>query len=154
MAIEIMSKVFPLDIPSSKKYVLLMLTNACDPAGRSCYPSMRKLSEQTSLSINTVKRCIDWLVTNGYIQIIKKGGYKQHKATEYHIIISALVVTPPTIDPLNGQGVNPERQGVNPEHPAPPPVVHKRTETLINEELLKSKAKPLSNYLKNLRTKH
>lgn len=50
------------------KFLLLMLANYSDPEG-VCYPSVRKLSRDTSLSESTVHRRIKWLLDQGLIKI-------------------------------------------------------------------------------------
>ena len=153
MAIEIMSKVFNLDIPTSKKFVLLVLADHCDHAGRSCYPSMDRISKKTSLSKNTVLRSIRWLVDAGYIQIMKKGNGRNH-SHHYQLIISTLDRKGTTSDPFKGKGCHGGEKGCHGGSERVPPVVQNHQEPPINPSSQNQTPKPLGDYLKNLRTKH
>jgi DNA-binding GntR family transcriptional regulator len=46
---------------------------------KEAFPSLNKICEESGASINTVRKCIDRLVDNGYIEVIKKGRSNVYK---------------------------------------------------------------------------
>lgn len=66
MSIELMSKAFKAQIPSTQKLVLLALSNYASEDG-SCWVGCKKIMELTSLSERSVRAATKWLRDNGYI---------------------------------------------------------------------------------------
>lgn len=68
MSIELMTAVRKLDVtPCGKKFVLFALADYADEAG-SCWPSMETLATYTGQSVRAVKRHVQALEDDGFIQ--------------------------------------------------------------------------------------
>ncbi len=74
MGIEIMNKVWPLNLPHVQKFTLLALADRADDQDGRCYPSVKWIMGRTSLSERTVQRCLVWLADNGHITIKEQSG--------------------------------------------------------------------------------
>jgi DNA-binding transcriptional ArsR family regulator len=66
MAIEFIAWALKQDFPSGPKFVLVALANRANQDGE-CWPSQKDLAKQTSTTDRSVRRHLDWLVSNGII---------------------------------------------------------------------------------------
>jgi len=57
---------------AGQKLVLLMLSNYCNKHTGQCNPSHKRLAEECSMSVSSLKNHILWLSEKGYLQIIPK----------------------------------------------------------------------------------
>jgi hypothetical protein len=72
MSIEIMSRVWKLDLISSDKFILLAFADHADDSG-FCYPSLHRIAWKCGLSKDTVRRCLARMVFKGIIQVLSRG---------------------------------------------------------------------------------
>ena len=90
MAIQIMSAVYSVDLPSSEKFVLLILADHSDLQGR-CWPSQARIAKYTGLSVNTVIRCINALVDKNYIKKLSTGKSSAN-TTNYQLNLNTIAM--------------------------------------------------------------
>lgn len=76
MSIQLMSLTFMVDMPPSKKIVLLALCDRADDDGGSLHPSVRNIAKKASMSERQTQRMMRELENDGYLLVIgnKKGG--------------------------------------------------------------------------------
>ena len=55
------------ELPTRAKIVYMNLKDRADKDGK-CFPSVRRIAKDTSLSVSTVKRAIADLISYGYIE--------------------------------------------------------------------------------------
>jgi len=67
MSVQAMTWAFAQDIPPKPKIVLLALANRADPQTGKCWPSLERVSQETSVPERTLIRHIHALVRNGYV---------------------------------------------------------------------------------------
>ncbi|MDP2661877.1 MAG: helix-turn-helix domain-containing protein [Dehalococcoidia bacterium] len=69
-----MSQVLALDIPSTPKYVLVALaSHANDETGLDCFPSVRQVALEASLSERSVQYVLSELRDAGFLEVIRQG---------------------------------------------------------------------------------
>ena len=107
MSIQLMSAVYNVDLPSSDKFVLLMLADHANPNGY-CFPSQKRLARHPSLSVRTVQYAIQRLVKGNWIKIVKEPDGRG-KSTEYLINLEKVAMA----SPFNEKGCNPDHKGRN-----------------------------------------
>lgn len=73
MSIALMSQVWPLDIPSTEKLVLLALADNANDDGE-CWPSIGTIADKTALSERTVHYAIKRLAQSGHLLIKNRFG--------------------------------------------------------------------------------
>jgi hypothetical protein len=69
----IMAACWPIDIPSTQKFVLISLADNANDNG-ICWPSIPTICRRTSLHRATVLRAISWLTEHGYIAVNRETG--------------------------------------------------------------------------------
>ena len=68
MSTLIMAACWPIDIPSTQKFVLISLADNANDNG-ICWPSIPTICRRTSLHRATVLRAISWLTEHGYLAV-------------------------------------------------------------------------------------
>jgi len=76
MSVRLMSMVFDSDIDSTKKLIMLAVSDFANDEGRSIYPSVSTLCNKTSLSERTVRKQLKELRAKGLLAIEKKSTSK------------------------------------------------------------------------------
>lgn len=79
-----MALCWPLEIPSTRKFVLIALADNANDAGY-CWPSISTICERTSLGKTAVIESIRWLEDEGYLVANRENGRK----TTYTVAIKA-----------------------------------------------------------------
>jgi Helix-turn-helix domain len=69
-----MSDVWRLDLPTTEKMVLLVIADHANDEGTEAWPSQATIATKASISIRTVQRCVNNLVTNKYLKMEKHAG--------------------------------------------------------------------------------
>ena len=67
MSLEYITKVLRVEVNSTQKLILIVLANYSDEYGQS-YPSHKKLTELTNLSLSAIKDNLKKLKEKGYIE--------------------------------------------------------------------------------------
>lgn len=99
----------PLKIPRSEKVVLLLLAEHAD-CTLECFPSIRLLASEASLSDRSVQRAVGWLLKAGLILAERGGG--RSNATRYTVLMGAM---PPPVQPPAAPIPAAERVTLTPE---------------------------------------
>lgn len=74
MSIRLMSDVWRTDLPTVEKMVLLVIADHANDEGTQSYPSQATIAEKASISIRTVQRAVNNLVSQGFIRMFKHSG--------------------------------------------------------------------------------
>ena len=74
MSIRLMSDVWRTNLPTTEKMVLLVIADHANDEGTQSYPSQATIAEKASISIRTVQRAVNTLVSEGYIRMFKHSG--------------------------------------------------------------------------------
>ncbi|WP_447979049.1 helix-turn-helix domain-containing protein [Candidatus Nitrospira bockiana] len=83
-----------------QKLILLALADQADPWGR-CYPGLPSVSERTGLAVETIRRHIARLRTQGLMRVIERRRADGSRTTnEYRLMLPHVEVTSP--DPVGG----------------------------------------------------
>lgn len=68
MAFLLMAKAVKSEIPDCyAKWLMVVLADHANEETHLCWPSLRRLSERTAMSVATVTRKLQWLEDNGYL---------------------------------------------------------------------------------------
>ena len=130
----------PAELIASKNANAVLLYSVIDRiAGKpDCFASLERLCQDTGLSVNTVRKARDWLISEGFLEVVNQG--TGHHATDYHLPfrsqrrgkagVQILIQTPsipinsctPGIPQIDNQGIEPSiratDKGENPRTPA------------------------------------
>lgn len=109
MSIALMSAIWPLEMDSTPKFVLLSLADQANDSGE-CWPSVANLAKRTGLSERTVQYAIKQLVADGRITISERAG----RSTIFTVQTPATVAPPNEIHPRSHCTPPPQ-----PVHPTP-----------------------------------
>lgn len=60
----------------TKSVLMMIAMRANEQEGHTCYPGIEKLSDDSGFSERTVKKAVRWLVDNGEIVILERGGFR------------------------------------------------------------------------------
>jgi hypothetical protein len=120
-----MSLVFELELASSTKFVLLVLADHADDEGRNSYPSASTIARKTSLGESTVRSCLRFLRSKGFIRIERHAG--QHRPTTYQLLSRPSELRGPdsrgpessTKSAQTSNNDRPDLQNLDPNHPEP-----------------------------------
>ena len=74
MSIRIMSEVWLTKLPLTEKMVLLVIADHASDDGTEAWPSQVTIGNKASISVRTVQRSVNSLVTKGYIWLQKGAG--------------------------------------------------------------------------------
>lgn len=74
MSIRVMSEVWLTKLPLTEKMVLLVIADHASDDGTEAWPSQATIAKKASVSIRTVQRSINSLVTKGYLWMQKGAG--------------------------------------------------------------------------------
>lgn len=88
MSIKLMSNILELDLPTSEKFVLLVLADFANDEGKSVYPSQETIAFKTSQSERTIVYAIASLKKKGYISIV--GRRKTTHQYEYNLKVEKI----------------------------------------------------------------
>lgn len=75
MSTRIMASCWPLEIPSTQKFVLIALADNSNDAGH-CWPSIDTICERTSFGRTAVIDAIRWLESRGFLAANRSNGRK------------------------------------------------------------------------------
>ncbi len=113
-----------VDLPATKKWILVVLANHANESGEDVYPSVARIADASSISGRHVIRMLKELCDDGIIEVAKKA--TPHQPTRYRIRIDrapkrnadspALGVTndPLGTDTMSDQGGHHVRPGLTP----------------------------------------
>lgn len=104
-------------LTSSEKIVLLRLADFAQEDGSSIYPCLKRIAEETSLSLRTVQRAITELLEKGCLQLVQS--FTSRKPNIYQINVSFLRSV---LKPTEEEGNKTPVQGC---HPATSEVLNK-----------------------------
>jgi hypothetical protein len=88
MSVEIMSKVWEMDLPTTKKLVLLALADHADDAGANVYPSVPRVAWKSGLSTRQTRRVMQQLRDDDELLILVREGGGRGGTNEYRIDIT------------------------------------------------------------------
>jgi hypothetical protein len=91
MAWETQGWVWSLDLASNEKLVALAIGNYGDKDGNKLFPGMENICAYTNLSVSTVRRCINSLLKDGVLVLVKESDGRGH-ATEYRMPVNMQTV--------------------------------------------------------------
>jgi hypothetical protein len=74
MSIRLMSDVWRTELPTVEKMVLLVIADHANDEGTQSYPSQATMAAKASISVRTVQRAVNNLVSEGYIRMFKHSG--------------------------------------------------------------------------------
>jgi hypothetical protein len=74
MSIRLMAEVWRTDLPTVEKMVLLVIADHANDEGTQSYPSQATIASKASISVRTVQRAVNSLVSEGYIRLFKHSG--------------------------------------------------------------------------------
>lgn len=74
MSIRLMAEVWRTDLPTVEKMVLLVIADHANDEGTQSYPSQATIASKASISVRTVQRAVNSLVSEGYIRMFKHSG--------------------------------------------------------------------------------
>ena len=66
-----MAEVWRTDLPTVEKMVLLVIADHANDEGTQSYPSQATIASKSSISVRTVQRAVNNLVSEGYIRMFK-----------------------------------------------------------------------------------
>jgi biotin operon repressor len=114
MSFQAMSWAVKQKLPTREKFILIMLANYADE-NNFCWPSNKKLCDDTSMSKNTLLAGIRALVKAGLIDIIKRNqdGYTLPNKYKLHSEPVGSNSEPVSTLDLNGGGSNSEPKPIN-----------------------------------------
>jgi len=69
-----MAEVWRTDLPTVEKMVLLVIADHANDEGTQSYPSQATIASKSSISVRTVQRAVNNLVSEGYIRMFKHSG--------------------------------------------------------------------------------
>lgn len=69
-----MAEVWRTDLPTVEKMVLLVIADHANDEGTQSYPSQATIASKASISVRTVQRAVNNLVSEGYIRMFKHSG--------------------------------------------------------------------------------
>jgi hypothetical protein len=69
-----MAEVWRTDLPTVEKMVLLVIADHANDEGTQSYPSQATIAKKASISVRTVQRAVNSLVSEGYIRMFKHSG--------------------------------------------------------------------------------
>lgn len=99
MSLEYITKVLKVEVNSTQKLILIVLANYSDEFGQS-YPSHRKLTELTNLSLTAIKDNLKKLKEIGYLDWEKRN----NTSNLYKLKVSPLGGYPPPSGGYNTKG--------------------------------------------------
>lgn len=126
-----MTAVFRLDIPSTQKFVLLVMADAAGDDGGHSFQKVSTICKKTSLKESTVREALSTLRRMGYLEIEQSS--VRGKATTYRVLMPSCppVDRPLPSRPLPTGGLTSSTQRIDLQHVA-------KTEdvSLMNQNLL------------------
>lgn len=69
-----MAEVWRTDLPTVEKMVLLVIADHANDEGTQSYPSQVTIATKASISVRTVQRAVNNLISEGYIRMFKHSG--------------------------------------------------------------------------------
>lgn len=69
-----MAEVWRTNLPTVEKMVLLVIADHANDEGTQSYPSQATIANKASISVRTVQRAVNNLVSEGYIRMFKHSG--------------------------------------------------------------------------------
>lgn len=69
-----MAEVWRTELPTVEKMVLLVIADHANDEGTQSYPSQATIASKASISVRTVQRAVNNLVSEGYIRMFKHSG--------------------------------------------------------------------------------
>lgn len=74
MSIRLMSEVWRTDLPTVEKMVLLVIADHANDEGTEAWPSQATIALKASISVRTVQRSVNSLVSAGFLRVEKHAG--------------------------------------------------------------------------------
>ncbi|MEO6147038.1 MAG: helix-turn-helix domain-containing protein [Sulfuriferula sp.] len=84
MSIEMMNKVWKMDLPLGEKMVLLKLADRANDDGE-CWPGQESLASDCSMTDRGVRGVIEKLVTKGFLTVESRRCGQRNKSNLYHL---------------------------------------------------------------------
>ena len=110
MSVEALSWALKQDVKTSnKKCLLLILANYADPETMECYPSIETLAKRSHMSMSSVKRCLTYLIENGFISKVggRQGGPAKTNRYTVNLRETLTAQSEPLETPSNGSNGHP-----------------------------------------------
>lgn len=83
MSIEAIAWAYTVDAPARERNILFALALFADEKGENCYPSIDTLAELAQTNRRSVILALNWLKSNGVIELIQKAN--RYKTSEYRL---------------------------------------------------------------------
>lgn len=95
MSIRLMSEVWRTKLPTIEKMVLLVIADHANDEGTEAWPSQATIAAKASISVRTVQRAVNSLVSSGFLRLEKHAGGSANcrddrRPHRYTMIVSAL----------------------------------------------------------------
>ncbi|PJK07975.1 hypothetical protein CO610_07370 [Lysobacteraceae bacterium NML95-0200] len=91
MSIHLMTSAWRLDMPASKKLVLLALCDWANDDGASLHPSIARIAERGSMSERNAQRVVHSLIDEGWLDVVgNHNGGKPGSSRQYQLNVSAI----------------------------------------------------------------
>jgi len=78
-----MTRVFEMELPSTEKFVLLVIADHCNDEGENAWPSVKTISRKTCLNERTVQRALRALAKKRILEVQTRASI--YKPTSYRI---------------------------------------------------------------------
>jgi len=94
MSIALMTATWELRLPPSHKLVLLALADWANDRGGSCYPSIRRIAERSSIGERQAQRYMRALELGGWVAVVgNRDGGKPGKSRHYQLAADRIYAT-------------------------------------------------------------
>jgi hypothetical protein len=119
MSIRLMSEVWRTKLPTVEKMVLLVIADHANDEGTEAWPSQATIANKASVSVRTVQRAVNSLVSGGFLRLEKHAGgsancREDRRPHRYTMILSALRGDATTTRTLRGDGDNADGATITP----------------------------------------
>lgn len=131
MSVRVMAEVWRTNLATTEKMILLVIADHASDDGTEAWPSQATIATKASVSIRTVQRCVNALVSAGYLRMEKHAGgsancREDRRPHRYTINMSRLRGDSMTgrQQQTNGATLRPDtgRQQRPKNHPVEPPI--------------------------------
>lgn len=92
MSIALMNAAWRLDVPASKKLVMLAMCDWSNDEGTSCHPSIAAIAKRASMSPRQAQRVVHELIDQGWLRVVGNwAGGKSGSTRQYHLNVAAIM---------------------------------------------------------------
>jgi hypothetical protein len=120
MSIRLMSEVWRTKLPTVEKMVLLVIADHANDEGTEAWPSQATIAIKASISVRTVQRAVNSLVSSGFLRLEKHAGgsancREDRRPHRYTMILSALRGDAATTRTVRGDADNLDGATITPD---------------------------------------